>query len=75
MAEISIQFMLGELTASVKSLAADVATLQSTVAVLNAHMNQNKGGMRVLLSLCAGSAVLGGGVVTLAQWALQRVHG
>jgi len=71
----NIQFMLGELTASVRSLSSRIGGLESSVAVLNDHMNQNKGGMKVLLALCSGSATIGGTVVAVAQWALSHMHG
>lgn len=71
----NIQFMLGKLTTSVESLSSRIGGLESSVAVLNAHMNENKGGMRVLLALCSGSAAIGGTVVAVAQWALSHMHG
>jgi len=71
----NVSLMLGQLTSTVKSLADDVEALRSTVATLNDHMNQNKGGMRVLLALCSGSAALGGTIVAFAQWALSHMHG
>ncbi len=71
----NIQFMLGKLTTSVESLSSRIGGLESTVKVLNDHMNQNKGGMRVLLGLCSGSAAIGGTVVAFAQWAISHIHG
>jgi hypothetical protein len=70
----NVPFMLGQITAKLETLANDVSAMQVTVATLNDHMNQNKGGMRVLLALCSGSAAIGGTVVAVAQWALSHMH-
>jgi len=70
----NISFMLGRLTSSVDALSTRIEGVESSVKTLNEHMNQTKGGMRVLLLLCSGSAVIGGGFVAFLQWLVARVH-
>lgn len=66
--EQNVQFVLGQLTASVEALSDQVESLSSTVETLAAHMNQTKGGFRILLMVGSASAAIGAGIASLVQW-------
>lgn len=65
------QFMLGQLASSVQALTVQMKELKATVDTLSAHMNQTKGGFRILLAVGSVSTAVGAGIA----WALQYFVG